>query len=287
MRLGKLLTRGGLILMVFFISVTMGFAQDKDKNKRYKYEFCSGDSWSNGDRVSVKDLREMTIPSAYELKVNSKNGRITVKGENRSDVMVRACVKTYADSKAEADSLARAVRILTSPEVRAENTPDENWSVSYEIRVPNSQNLDLSSGNGRITISDVQGQMNFKSGNGRITLDNVGGNIKGRTNNGRVTVKLGGFAWNGNGMDIETGNGRITLYMPANYAANVDVETSNGRFSSDFAELQMPKEATRRERRSGPKRVTASINGGGAPIRLVTTNGRVTIKSKESKQVRY
>lgn len=289
MRSGKFLRRGSLILMMFCLAATIGFAQDKDKDKdkQHIHEFCSGESWSNGEKVSAKDLREMTIPSAYQLKVDSKNGRITVKGENRSDVLVRACVKTYAESKAQADSLARAIRILTSPEVRAENTPDENWSVSYEISVPNSQNLDLASGNGRITISDVQGQINFKTGNGRITLDNVGGNIKGRTNNGRVTVKLAGFAWNGNGMDIETGNGRITLYMPANYAANVEVGTSNGRFTSDFAELQMPKTSTRWEKRSGPKTVSASINGGGAPIRLVTTNGRVTIKSNESKQVRY
>ncbi len=266
------------ILLTVLLLGTNGFAQDKSE-KEYKYEFCSGNNWSNGEKVSANVLREMNVPAASILKVDSKNGRITVKGENRSDVLVRACVRTWAKSETEANSAANGIRIETSPTVRAVNTPDENWSVSYEIHVPRTSNLDLSSDNGRITISSVSGQMNFKTNNGRITLEDVAGDIRGRTNNGRVTVSLAGNYWQGNGLDVETGNGRITLYMPANYAANVEVGTTNGRFSSDFAELQTAMADSKEKRRSGPKRVNASVNGGGSPIRLITTNGRVSIHS--------
>jgi len=265
-------------LMLLVLLGINASAQDKDEME-YKHEFCSSNDWSNGDRVAANEMREMNLPAGGVLKVDSKNGRITVTGENRSDVLVRACVRTWGDTETEAKTLASGVRIVTSPSIRAENTPAENWSVAYEIHVPRASNLDLNTDNGRITISSVQGDMNFRTNNGRITLEDVAGNIKGRTNNGRVTVSLSGFQYQGSGLDVETGNGRITLTMPENYAANVEVGTTNGRFSSDFRELQLAEETSREKRRSGPNKVSASVNGGGAPIRLITTNGRVTINT--------
>jgi DUF4097 and DUF4098 domain-containing protein YvlB len=277
MNLNRIFLRYGLVLMVVCLLGTVSFAQDKDKE--YKYEFCSDNNWSNGDKVSANDLREITIAAPSILNVNSKNGRITVKGENRSDVLVRACVQAWAESKGQADSIVKSIRIETASGVRAENTPEENWSVSYEIHVPNRSNLDLMSQNGRITIESVQGQMKFETHNGRITLDDVAGDIKGMTRNGRVTVKLSGTYWQGSGLDVETNNGRITLDLPSSYAANVYVSTTNGRFSSNFAELQVAADSDGRKRRGGANKVSASINGGGAPIRLVTHNGRVSINS--------
>lgn len=247
-------------------------------------EFCGANNWSKSEKVSHNELRELNVPGG-RLKVDSENGRITVKGEDRGDVLVRACVRTWGENEADAKMRAGAVRIDTSDGVRAVNTPDRDWSVSYEILVPRLTDLDLSAGNGRITISSVQGQMNVKTGNGRITLEDVAGGIRGRTGNGRVTVSLSGFAYQGGGIDVETGNGRITLKLPENYSANVDVETSNGRFSSDFDELQVAAAAFKEKRKSGPKRVSASINGGGAPIRLQTTNGRVSIHKISAKEV--
>jgi hypothetical protein len=268
-----------LLLTAFCLLGTSGLvAQERSEKKEYKHEFCSDNNWSNGEKVSANDLREITISAPGILKVNSRNGRITVKGENRNDVLVRACVRVWAKSETEANTIVKGIRIETANGVRAENTPDENWSVSYEILVPNTTNLDLMSRNGRITISSVNGQMKFETHNGRITLDDVAGDIKGLTRNGRVTVNLSGNYWQGNGLDIETNNGRISLSLPSTYAANVEVATTNGLFSSDFSELQV----TDKKRRGGSHKVSASINGGGAPIRLVTNNGRVSIQSKQT-----
>ena len=273
-----------LLIAILFALSSIGFAQekskDKDKDKYKKKEFCSQQNgWSNGNKVSSSDLRESTIAAASPIKVDSKNGRITVVGESRNDVLVRACVRVWAESKAQADTKAKSIRVATSPVIKAENTVEKNWSVSYEIHVPNSSNLDLQSSNGRITISDVNGQVNFKTSNGRITLNDLAGNVKGETNNGRVTVKLSGNAWQGSGLDVRTSNGRISLYMPSNYSANVEAGTGNGKFRSDFEALSIKG----KKRKYGSNKVSASLNGGGAPIRVVTGNGRVSIRSNSVK----
>ncbi len=266
-----------LLIALLFLLGSTGFAQEKSKDK-YKYkkkEFCSANSWSNGERVSANDLRESTIAAPSVIKVDSKNGRITVKGANRSDVLVRACVRTWAKSEGEANSLAKRVNIVTSPTIHAQNTPERNWSVSYEIHVPRNSNLDLRSSNGRISIHEVKGQINFRTSNGRITLGDVEGDVKGKTNNGRVTVKLSGSTFDGNGLDVKTNNGRISLYIPTNFSANVEAGTGNGKFSSDFEALSIKG----KKRKYGSNKVSASINGGGAPIRVTTGNGRVSIHS--------
>ena len=83
-----------LLLVILLTASASVFAQEKEKSKNY--EFCSDNwNWSGGDRVSAKDLRETTFAAPGILNVDAgRNGGISIKGENRSDVLVRACVQS-------------------------------------------------------------------------------------------------------------------------------------------------------------------------------------------------
>ena len=270
-----------LIVVSLCIATVPAFGQEKNKiklkgNKTYKKEFCSGRNWSSDSRVSVKSLRELNL-SAGDVDVDSKNGRITVIGEQRSDVLIRACVRAWGDDEAEAKSIVDSVTIETAGTITAEVDNDYRVSVAYEIRVPNSTNLNLSSNNGRISIKDVDGQIRFKTQNGRVTLSGLSGDVEGRTTNGRLTVKLDGNSWEGRGMNVSSGNGRVSVYIPENYAGDFEVGTNNGRFSSSFSELPVPLDENGKRKKYGAKIVTGSLNGGGAPIKVRTRNGRVSV----------
>ncbi|HNQ16415.1 MAG TPA: DUF4097 family beta strand repeat-containing protein [Pyrinomonadaceae bacterium] len=263
-------------LAAFVLGGPEASAQDKMKDKTKNREFCS-QNWSNGDKVSTRDLRETTL-SPGSLTVDGKrNGGISVRGEDRSDILVRACVQAWADTEAEAQSLAKGVRIETSGSVRAEGSGD-NWSVSYQILVPRNTDLDLLTSNGGISIADVTGTIKFTATNGGVSLANLAGDVKGRTTNGGISVKLSGGSWSGNGLDVQTTNGGVSVQMSESYAARVEAGTTNGGFSSDFPGLKVEKTD---EDRWAPtkKQVSADINGGGAPIRVKTTNGGVSIKT--------
>ena len=282
----------------FFIKLTLVFtvaascssivaAQDKAadkavaKEKKYR-EFCSNDSY-NSDRAGFRELREMTVPASGNLTVGGgRNGGIRVRGENRSDVLVRACVQTWADTDADAKALASSVRISSGSEIRAEGPEqreNNNWGVSFEILTPRNTNLDLSTTNGGISISTVDGRIQFATTNGGVSLSEVGGEVKGRTTNGGIKVDLAGATWKGTGVDVQTTNGGINLSMPQNYGANIEVSTTNGGFRSDIPGIQPEKKADHDYSRA--TRVNTSLNGGGALIRLVTTNGGVTINSTD------
>ncbi len=122
--------------------------------------------------------------------------------------------------------------------------------------------------------------MEFETRNGGVSLNDVAGDVKGKTQNGGVSVNLAGNSWRGGGLDIETRNGGVSLSIPENYAARIETGTVNGGFKSDINGLSAP---TDEDNRNRAKRVSADLNGGGATVRVVTTNGGVKISSSTGK----
>jgi hypothetical protein len=270
-----------LLLLTFVLGGEDVSAQNKDKEKYKNYEFCSDNwNWSNGNNVSAKDLREINL-SAGDLNVDGRrNGGISVKGENRSDVLIRACVQTWGKTQEEANSLLKSVRIETGGTIRSEGVSENsNASVSYQILVPNNTNLNLTTENGGISIENVDGTIGFDAKNGGINLSNLAGDVKGRTTNGGLHVELAGNTWKGNGLNVETTNGGVHLTMAENYAARFETKTTNGGFKSDIAALSIEKERDENGYRKQGVNISRDINGGGALIRVITTNGGVKIGS--------
>ena len=243
--------------------------------------FCNNYNYSS-DRASFSEVREFTLPASGRVSVDGgKNGGVAVKGGAFSEISVRACVTTWGSSDDAAQSVARNINIQTAGTVKAENAVnDSNWSVSYLVTVPRNTDLDLRAKNGGIAISGVEGTIEFETVNGGVSLKDIAGDVLGRTTNGGVNVALGGTTWAGTGLDVATTNGGVKLTLPAMYAANIETGTVNGGFKSDVAGLEPEDDGDRRHR---AKRISASINGGGAPIKVFTTNGGVKISSAEGR----
>lgn len=266
------LSFGFLLLAIFFLTGTAISAQEKETVKR---DFCS-DNWSNNNQLTVRDLRETTV-AAGDVNVDGRrNGGISVRGENRSDVLVRACVQAWAKSEAEANSIVKSVRVETNGTIQASSAGEKNYSVSYEILVPRNTNLNLTTRNGGIRISSVEGSINFEANNGGVMLSNLAGEVKGKTSNGGLKVELNGTGWKGAGLDVETTNGGVKVEMPNDYAAHFETKTVNGGFRTDFAQLKVQRDESNRQQGIN---VSRDLNGGGATVRIVTTNGGVSVNS--------
>ena len=285
-----LVLKAAIAAALLFVSTTILFGQEKmeklDKlehkaQKMKNKEFCGGESWSNENKVSFKELREMTIPASGSVAVDAgRNGGVKVKGSDRADILVRACVQTWGTSDEAARAIANGIRISTGGTITADAAGEENWSVSYELQVPRTTNLNLKAQNGGISIAGVESRMEFETMNGGLHLMDIAGDIRGRTTNGGVHVALGGNSWRGSGLDLVTTNGGVHLQIPETYAANIETGTTNGGFHSSIPALNVTTEDVKgRERHNRPTRLNTSLNGGGAPIRLLTTNGGVHISS--------
>lgn len=283
----------GIAIAVVAFAVGFGVvtaaAQDTEKDKMKtklksmkERTFCSDNNWSHNNRESVSELRETTIPAGGTITVDGRqNGGISVKGEDRSDVLVRACVQAWGENADAAKSKLAGIKVNTAGTIKAEGV-DENWSVSFELRVPRSSNVNLTAKNGGISIYGIDGNAEFETQNGGVFLSDVAGNFNGRTTNGGVFVKLSGNGWKGSGLDVTTTNGGVNIHLPENYAANIVTGTVNGGFSTDIAALKQPRDDDEKWGHR-PVKINTSLNGGGAPIRVVTTNGGVRISNASSK----
>jgi hypothetical protein len=231
---------------------------------------------SRSDRPNHCEIREFQVPvSGSSLAVDAApNGGISVRGWDRNEISVRAKVTANAATQQEADALAADVRVLANGgRIHSEGrrVDEGGWSVSFEVTVPAALGLDLSTVNGGISVSGVHSQIEFKTTNGGITLTNVNGEVRGRTNNGGVRVQLSGDTWQGQGLDVQTHNGGVQLAVPDGYSAHLEMGTTNGGFSSRIP-LTVQGEIG--------KQLSVDIGRGGAPIKLTTVNGGVSIEKR-------
>jgi hypothetical protein len=200
-----------------------------------------------------------------------QNGSISVTGENRRDVQVRARVQAWAADEAEAERIAAAVTVRSDGVLRAEG-PDRGgrtgWSVSFDVLVPREIDLSLETGNGGIAIASVRGDLAFEATNGGITLDGVAGNVHGRTTNGGVDATLAGDTWEGAGLDLRTTNGGVRVRVPDDYSARLETSTVHGGIDVDFPVTV--------QGRIG-REFSTTLGKGGPLVRVATTNGGVRI----------
>jgi len=230
---------------------------------------------SNG-KPSFCEVRETTMASLPALLVDGKqNGGISVKGANRTDILVRAMVQARGDSDSEARSLGSQIVVHTSAgRVLADGPNDKNWSVSYEIFVPAKTNLTLTAKNGGIAVAKVESAIEFHTVNGGVSLSDVGGSVKGETVNGGVSVKLAGDRWQGQGMDVATTNGGVNLHVPEQFSASLDIATVNGGMNVRLPNTQVQK---------GQHQMNVTVGAGGPLIRIRTTNGGVNVNGASAK----
>lgn len=233
--------------------------------------------WGDRDRERHCEVRDVTMKApARTLFVDGRdNGGVSFYGWDKNEVLVRALIQTNADSKSEAQALAKDIRIATDGDrIRADGPANRryaNWSVSYEVWVPRKANLEADTHNGGISVDDVEGRMELHAVNGGIALRGVGGDVRAETTNGGVTANLDGNTWKGEGLDLQTTNGGVTLEIPRGYNARLETGTVNGGMNIDFPITVQGFIG---------KRITTTLGQGGPRVRATTTNGGVRIRER-------
>ena len=250
--------------------------------------------------VTEKETVEQSASLAVggEVIVETTNGSITVDTWDSDEVRV------VAIKKARADDVAEARELLEQIEVRVEegrgsvtvsaDVPRTSWrdggsaSVSFEITVPSSAELEANSKNGSIDVNDLGARARLETQNGSITADGVGGPLEISSNNGSIKAyevegAIQAETTNGSikaevttanlddDMRIETTNGTIELRLDAGVAASIDARTRNGSVSSDFSGGIQDK-----RRRT----LDLDLNGGGTRIEIESSNGSIRVRER-------
>jgi DUF4097 and DUF4098 domain-containing protein YvlB len=235
---------------------------------------CDRNSFNQNRLVTTCEMREQTIAYGGRVAIDpGQNGGVTVKAWDNANVLVRSKVESAGIDEGSAKIVGAQIQVNTSGgTINAsgpESNKDRNWSVSFEVFVPRRADLNLKTYNGGISITGVEGNIQFHAMNGGVNLKHVGGEVVGDTTNGGLNIELAGDRWTGNKLDARTTNGGINITMPERYSAHFETATVNGRLNLDFP-MTVRGELGRK--------LTTEIGSGGPTIHVETTNGGVNVK---------
>lgn len=144
-------------------------------------------------------------------------------------------------------------------------------------------------GGGGIRVVTVSGPMEVESSGGSICLTRVSDSLQAATSGGTITAWINPDAPSGGGnvrlsgsSQLTSGNGDIVVFLPRNLAATIDATVATGgerRIEADPALHLMIQAATNG---NAPVHATAVLNGGGAPLRLRSTTGKIRLQFLDS-----
>src|SRR5436853_83552 len=136
----------------------------------------------------------------------------------------------------------------------------------------NCNNQDNYSSDARAHHCEVKEQT--LAATGGVSLRRLGGNVTGETVNGGLSIELTGSNWDGEGLNVKTTNGGLSVSVPDNYSAHLETGTVNGGFVVSPSIAEITRET---------KRLSLDLGSGGQNLRFYTTNGGVSIKRRESR----
>jgi DUF4097 and DUF4098 domain-containing protein YvlB len=127
----------------------------------------------------------------------------------------------------------------------------------------------LSTGDGHIEATGLDGRLEATSGDGHIQIEGRLDSLNLNTNDGTIDARVSRGSRMSTNWSIRTGDGDVTLRLPEDFQADLEMHTGDGRIRTDF-----PIVASGRLGRSD---IHGKLNGGGPPLTARTGDGSIHI----------
>ncbi len=208
----------------------------------------------------------LRVPPGKRLEVNLALGRIevvNVSGELRFDVAAAEVIARGTKGSLVVDAGSGSVRVEDA-EGDLEVDTGSGSTTLLNVRGPR---VVIDAGSGGLTARGVTtDRLSADIGSGSVSIEGLStDDLMVDTGSGSVRVELTKVPRRTN---IDTGSGSVTLTLPAGANAELDLDTSSGGISSDFAVTM--NEVRRRSLRG-------RIGEGGPIIRVSTGSGSVRV----------
>ena len=130
---------------------------------------------------------------------------------------------------------------------------------------------------GDVDLTSCGGSVIAKTGGGDLRLHQVHGSVRASAGGGDVHCEIVGRD-TPEGVTISSGSGDVTLVLPANFHANVDVQVNGVDDESDAIVSEFPEIAISRRPSSMQQSAKGALNGGGPRVAIRISSGTVRLK---------
>ncbi len=130
--------------------------------------------------------------------------------------------------------------------------------------------MQLRSGDGSQEIDSVDGKLHATAGDGHIRANGRFDVLELKTGDGRLDARATGGSALATGWKLESGDGTVTLEVPENLAADVDLHTGDGHIDLDITVTTSGK--------IRENEVRGKLNGGGNLLVIHTGDGSIRLR---------
>lgn len=250
-------------------------------------------------RQIERESKTLAVTGTPRVRLESFDGAIYVHAWDKSEVQYTA-TKRASDEREMKGIKLQAQGGGSDVTIRAEF--DKSFARAYETRngrvtsfvsnasteldvyVPRNSTLFVSTGDGRLRVDGVSGELELRTGDGSIDVTGARGRLRAETGDGSVRVENfegyaeartgdGRITLDGNfkSLAARTGDGTISLTLPE--GANATVETdSESVFNDGVAVAESPNDARIRRWRIG--------SGSSQVISLRTGDGNIVLRRR-------
>jgi Putative adhesin len=233
-----------------------------------------------------------TISGKPELRVETTDANIRVDTWDKSTIDVQLTTQRWKIGEDGIKIYEHQTGDAVELEVRF---PDRNVvfnfggrRVDIDIHMPREGKVDLRTSDGHIRLANFKGEMQTESGDGHQDIDGVDGSLRahagdgsiranGRfdaldlsTGDGHVEARALAGSKMAKSWRLDTGDGSVTLEVPHDLAADVDLRTGDGHITLDLPITV--------ERKVAANSVRGKLNGGGNLLTIRTGDGSIHLE---------
>lgn len=251
--------------------------------------------------------KTFSVNGHARVRITTDDGSVRVSTGDIKQVEVRV---VYSGYKIDRDLRVSTTQNGDSVEVSAKTGSGFNWNwgsrhaeVRVEVHMPKDGDLEVTSGDGSVEATSINGALNIHTGDGHISVQDAKGDIRLRagdgsiegrgldgkvdatagdgsislegrfdaltirTGDGSVSARANGGSRVQGAWNIHTGDGSVDLLLPGQMQANIDASTHDGHISLD---IPVTVEGT-----FSSSRINGKMNGGGGPIVVRTGDGSI------------
>jgi hypothetical protein len=246
-------------------------------NGNFSFDIAAGkaeDTWSRTYKVADKGRFELI----------NVNGRITAVPTDGSEVVVEGHRVAKATSDEAAKDLLAKLEIreeIGDSTVRVESRPPRfnggfsGLQIEWTVKVPKGVVLDLRTVNGGVRLNGIANEVHAKTTNGGVHGEKIDASVLEATAvNGGIEIALAKPLESSDSIEMETVNGGVSLELPNESKATIEARCVNGGVRVEDLDIKREEQANDFERK---RRLSGTMNGGGASVKLNTTNGGIHV----------
>jgi len=253
---------------------------------------CLGSAVAQADEWS----KTYTLQGKPDLRVETSDASIRVDTWDQNTIEARVTTDKWKIGEGGVKIVEHQVGDSVELEVR---NPHETCIVCIHVRnagsrvevvihMPKEGRVNLRAGDGSIQLSNFKGAMDLQTGDGHQEIASVDGSLHAHTGDGHIRADgrfdgldlstsdghIDAHALQGStmasGWDLHTGDGSVTLAVPANLAADVELHTGDGHISLDLPVTV--------EGQLSHNNIRGKLNGGGNLLTIHTGDGSIRLQ---------